>query len=292
VGTVAGWSLLTACGGADAAGPVQGTGTPRRGGTVRLAFTGGGATESLDPLAAYSPADLARGLVAFDRLFTVVDGTVTPALAVSAEPAPDARSFTLTLREGVTWHDGAPLVAEDVAFSLSQLTTPGRQFAAELLRTIDIPNLAVTGERTLRVPTLLPVGDPAGLLAGASMTVVKDGTTSFAPGTVVGTGAYRVVAFEPGRESRMVRNDDYWGGAPYADELVIISIDDAQARVNAVRGGQADYASDIPYAMAKTGAGADTLEIRAAGDRQRTGYGFVLNTTRPLMADPDRKSVV
>lgn len=269
---------------------------------MRLAFVGGGATESLDPLAAYTPADLARGLVVFDRLFTVVGGKTTPALAVSAEPAPDARSFTLTLREGVTWHDGSPLVAQDVAFSLVQLTTQGRQFAAELPRIIDIANVAVTGERTLRVPTLQAVGDPAGLLAGASMTVMKNGTMSFEPGKLVGTGAYRVVAFEPGRETRLARYDSYWGGAPNADELVLLSVDDAQARVNAVRGGQADYASDIPYPLAKTGAGANTLEVRTAGERQRTGYGFVLNTTKPLMADPrvrkalrlavDRKALV
>jgi peptide/nickel transport system substrate-binding protein len=286
-GAAAGWSVLGACAGAESAGPVRdaGKGAPRRGGTVRLAFVGGGATESLDPLAGYrSPADVVRSLVVFDPLFTVVDGKVTPSLAVSAEPAVDARSFVLTLREGVIWHDGSPLTAEDVAFSLRQLAAHP-QFASELRQHLDIPGVAVVGERTLRVPTLRPVGDPAGLLAAASMTLVKNGATSFAPEDVVGTGAYRVAAFAPGRETRLVRNDGYWGGPPNADELVIISIDDAQARANAMRGGQADYASDIPYALARTGAGAETLEIRTAGDRLRTGYGFVLNTTKPLMAD-------
>jgi hypothetical protein len=68
--------------------------------------------------------------------------------------------------------------------------------------------------------------------------------------------------------------------------------------VNTVRGGQTDYASDIPYTIARTGAGADGLEVRTAG----AGYGFVLNTTKPLLADPrvrlalrlavDRKALV
>lgn len=285
-GVAAGLSVLGGCAATESAGPVRdaGTGTPRRGGTVRLAFVGGGATESLDPLAAYSPADLARGLVMFDRLFIVADGKAAPSLAVSAEPAADVRSFVLTLREGVTWHDGSPLVAADVAFSFGQLATHP-QFASELPRHLDIPGVAVVDERTLRVPTLRAVGDPAGLLAAASMTVVKNGTTSFTPENTVGTGAYRVTAFAAGRETRLVRNDEYWGDPPNADELVIISIDDAQARANAVRGGQADYASDIPYALARTGAGADTLEIRTAGENLRTSYGFALNTTKPLMAD-------
>ncbi|MDT0345708.1 ABC transporter substrate-binding protein [Streptomyces litchfieldiae] len=289
-GAVAGWSLLAACGSSSdgSAGPVEGAGTaaPRRGGTVRLAFAGGGAGESLDPFAAYSPADLVRGLVLFDRLFNVLDGAPSPALAVSAEPAADAMSFTLTLRQNVTWHDGSPLTAADVAYSLAYLTGPGRTFASELPAYLDIERVSADGELTLTVPTLRPVGDPATLLAGAAMTVIKEGTTSFSPGEVLGTGAFRVTAFEAGREARLTRYEDYWGGPAPADELVIVSVDEAQARVNAAQGGQVDYASDIPYTAARTGAGAAGLEVRDAGAGHRHGYGFVLNTTRELMADP------
>ncbi|WP_449061202.1 ABC transporter substrate-binding protein [Planomonospora algeriensis] len=288
-GIALGWPVLGACGspptGAVRPAESGGTAAPRRGGTVRLAFTGGGATETLDPLSAYSPADLVRTLVVFDRLFTVTGGAVAPSLAVGAEPEADGRSFTLTLREGVTWHDGSPLSARDVLYSLRYLASPDRSYPSELLTYLDVRKTEVTGALTLRVPTLRPVGDPAALFAGASTAVIKDGTTSFAPGEVIGTGAYRVAAFAAGREARLVRNDDYWGGTPYADELVVISMDDAQARVNAVRGRQADYASDVPYTLAKTGAGDDGLEIRSAGEHRRTGYGFVLNTTRKLMAD-------
>jgi peptide/nickel transport system substrate-binding protein len=291
-----GWTLLAACGssstGRDAAGgPVRGAGTaaPRRGGTVRLAFAGGGATESLDPFAAYSPADLVRGQVVFDRLFDLADGEAVPGLATSAEPAANARSFELTLRQGVTWHDGSPLTAEDVAYSLAYVADPDRRFASELLTYLDVEGVTVTGERTLTVPTLQPVGDPATLLAGASMTVIRRGTEGFdslAPEEVVGTGAYRVAAFEAGREARLVRYDRYWDGPAPADELVIVSVDEPQARVNAAQGGQVDYASDIPYTTARTGAGAAGLEVRDAGPGHRTGYGFVLNTTREPCADP------
>ncbi|MFD0661997.1 ABC transporter substrate-binding protein [Thermocatellispora tengchongensis] len=186
----------------------------------------------------------------------------------------------------MTWHDGSPLRAADVAYTLAALTAPTSGAAAELTAYLDVAKVSVTGERTLRVPTLRPVGDPATLLAGAGLPVIKEGTKSFRPGELAGTGAFRVTAFEAGREARLTRYERHWGGAPPADELVVLSIDDPQARVNAVRDGQADYASDIPYALAKAGAGAAGLEIRSAGERRRTGYGFVLNTTRAPMSDP------
>ncbi|WP_433331891.1 ABC transporter substrate-binding protein [Spirillospora sp. CA-294931] len=289
-GLAAGGGLLAACGSSGGSeGPVRGGGSApaRRGGTVRLAFTGGGAGETLDPLIAYSPADLARGLVVFDRLFTLVGGRVAPALAVSARPAADARSFVLTLRQGVTWHDGTPLTSADVVHTLAMLASPSRPHPSELTGFLDVAKAEATGDLTVKVPTKRPVGDPAGLLAGASLAVIKKGTTSFRPGqAVVGTGPFKVAAFAPGREARLVRNDRYWGGPPNADTLVVLSVDDPQARANAVRGGQAEYASDIPFTLAKTGAGASGLEIRGAGENQRTGYGFVLNTTRKPFSDP------
>lgn len=280
---------LAACGLSDR-GPAVGAagtgGAPVRGGTVRVAFAGGGATETLNPFDAYSPAELARGLVVFDRLFTVSGGAAMPALATAAEPAPDGRSFTLTLRSGVTWHDGSPLTARDVLYSLRYLALPDRKYPSELLSYLDVAAAAGTGDLALRVPTTRPVGDPATLLAAASLPVVKDGATSFAPQDVVGTGPFRVAAFAAGQEARLTRFDQHWGGAPNADELVVVSVDDPQARVNAVRAGQVDFAADIPYALAKAGAGGTGIEVRDAGRQQRAGYGFVLNTTRPLMADP------
>jgi peptide/nickel transport system substrate-binding protein len=288
-GLAAAGSFLAACGGRPAAGgPMQGTGggVPARGGVLRAAFAGAGPVESLNPYAISTPAEFARSRVVYDELFRMQDGAPVGRLAVSAEPAGDGSAFLLYLREGVTWQDGSPFGAADVAYTLRYLTSPERTFPSELSRFLDTAGIEIIGERTLRVPTLTPVGDPPGLFAGANVSVLKDGTTSFDVGQVVGTGPYRLVAFEAGREARLERFDGHWDGAPYADELVVLSLDDPQARVNAVRAGQADFANDIPFTLARTGAGAADLEIRSAGDAQRTGYGFVLNTTRGPMGDP------
>ncbi|ODU07280.1 MAG: ABC transporter substrate-binding protein [Pseudonocardia sp. SCN 72-86] len=295
-GVAAAAPILSACGGrATTTGqPVvgAGSGTPKRGGTVRFAFSGAGAAESLDPFGGGSPADYARTWVVYDELFALIGGVATPRLAESVETAPDGRSFVLNLRQGVTWHDGSPFRAADVQYTLNYLSSPDRPYPSELSAFLDIPAVRIRDDRTLEVPTLMPVGDPATLFAGAGMRVIKDGTKTFDVASAVGTGSYRFADFAPGQQARLTRYDQHWDGAPYADELVVLSIDDPSARVNAVRAGQADWASDIPYTVARTGPGGDGLEIRSAGEGNRTGLGFVLNTTVAPFGDARARRAV
>ncbi|GAB3579646.1 ABC transporter substrate-binding protein [Amycolatopsis endophytica] len=281
-------ALLAACGtGGTGAAPAQMTNalTPRRGGTFRAAFTGGAAAESLDPYAGGSAVDFVRNDVIYDSLFVLENGGAAPSLATGLDTAADGRSFVLHLRENVRWHDGSAFTARDVAYSFGYMGDPARAYPSELTGYLDLAHVEVVDDATVRVPTLTPVGDPAVLLAAFPAKMVKDGTTSITAETVNGTGPYRVTAFEAGRETRLARFDGYWGEAAPADELVLLSLTDAQAQVNAVTTGQADYTGDIPFTTAKIGTTAPGLEIRTAGPATRTGFAFVLNATKPPFDD-------
>lgn len=270
--------FLAACGPA-------GTAAPRRGSTLRAVFTGGGAAESLDPFGGGSPVDFVRSDVLYDSLFVLRAGEVAPALATSAEPAADARSFVVRLRQDVLWHDGSPFTAEDVAFSLRYMSSPDRPYPSQLSAYLDVKGLKVRDRHTVEIPTLQPVGDPALFLAAFPGKMVKEHAAG------VGTGPYRVTAFEPGREARLARFERHWGGAAPMDELVLISLTDPQAKVNAVASGQADYAGDIPFTAAKTGVPAG-FEVRTAGVAARNAFGFVLNATREPFDDPRARKAV
>ncbi|MGX2992849.1 ABC transporter substrate-binding protein [Streptomyces sp. JNUCC 64] len=262
------------------------TGKAVRGGTVRLAFAGSGAAESLDPTVGTSPCDIVRYAVVFDQLFHVEDGAARPSLATAARPGARGENCTLTLRQGVTWHDGTPFTAADVVYTLAHRASPDRAFPSELTQYFDLSKARATGDHTVVVPTTRPVGDPATLFAGAGLYVIKKGTKSFTAGNTVGTGPYRVSRFRAGVETRLERFDAYWDGAGNADRITLLSIDDAQARVNAVKADQADYAADISFASAKSGAPGPGLRVRGGGEALRTSYGFVLNVTRGPCADP------
>lgn len=283
--------LLTACGSASGAAPVRSSApaTPKRGGTLRAVFTGGGATESLDPYAGGAPVDLVRHDIVFDSLFSFRGNEVAPALAVSAKPAKDLRSFVLELRKDVVWHDGSPFTAQDVLAGLRYMSAPQRPYPSELPRYFDFARAKVTGPLSVEVPTLQPVGDPALLLAAYPAKIVKTGLTAT---QAIGTGPYAVSAFAAGRETRLTRFDRYWDGPGYADEIVLTSLTDPQAKVNAVLTGQSDYTADIPYSTAKTGANSPDLEIRTAGDAGQVGFGFVLNATKAPFRDPRARKAV
>ena len=277
-------ALLTACAPATSA-PVSGTGTgpARRGGTLRAVFTGGGAAESLDPYMAGSPVDFVRNDVLYDSLFMMSGAEVKPALATGVEPGD--KSVTVRLRKGVLWHDGKPFTAADVVHSLRYMSDPKRSYPSELGMYFDTAGAKARDDLTVVIPTRVPIGDPALFLAAFPGKMVRE-----EPG--IGTGPFKVGAFAAGQQARLVRFDKHWAGQAPADELVLISVSDPQAKVNAVTAGQADYSGDIPFATAKTGVAAPGLEIRSAGPDNRASYGFILNTTKAPFNDPRVRKAV
>ncbi len=287
--------LLAACGSAGpASAPVSSAGTSaaRRGGVLTAVFTGGGPSESLDPYAGGSPVDYVRNDVIFDAPFTLEAGEVVPGLALTAEPAPDGRSFVLHLRPDVRWHDETAFTAQDVAYSLQYMNAPERSYPSQLGAFLDPTAVKVLDPLTLEVPTRQPLGDPALFLAAFPAKIVKNGTSSFTAADAIGTGAYRVTAFEAGREARLTRFDGYWGGPAPADELVLLSLTDPQAKVNTVLTGQADFAGDIPFTTAKAGVASADIEVRTAGQDNRTAFGFVLNLGLAPFDDPRARKAV
>ncbi|WP_149823884.1 ABC transporter substrate-binding protein [Streptomyces tailanensis] len=176
-------------------------------------FAGAGAQESLDPFGGTSPADLVRNDVIYDSLFVLKKGAAEPALATAAEPAADGMSFTLRLRENVLWHDGSAFTAEDVVHSFRYMSSPDRAAPSELQMYFDMQKATVKDEHTVEVRTLRPIGDPAVLLASFPAKMVKNKATDFSAKNAIGTGPYRVTAFEAGRETRLARFDKHWGGA-------------------------------------------------------------------------------
>ncbi|GAA0584077.1 ABC transporter substrate-binding protein [Kribbella sandramycini] len=281
-------ALPSACG-AAASGqtPVQATAsaTPKPGGTLRAVFTGGGATESLDPYVGGAPVDLVRHEVMYDALFRFRGNEVEAALALAAKPVAGQGAFDLELRPDVVWHDGTAFTARDVLASFAYMSSPERAYPSELSAYFDFAKATVTGPLTLRIPTRQPIGEPALLLASYPAKIVK-------PGKSIGTGPYQVDAFAAGREARLKKFDRYWEKTAVSDELVLSSLTDPQAKVNAVLSGQSDFSTDIPFTIAKTGTSNAELEIRTAGPLGRVGFGFVLNATKAPFKDPRARKAV
>ena len=230
-----------------------GASAPRRGGRLRVAHIGGGVSETLDPNAGVSVIDAARATNLFDRLARLrPDGNYELELAESFEPNADATAWTVRLRSGVTWHDGSPLTADDVIYTLRRIGAPKSTLAGvSVVAVIDLPRIKKLDTLTLRLPLVHPIAELPNSFTIFYMPVVKNGSVSFKH--PIGTGPFMFKSFTPGQSSLFVRNPHYWKtGRPYVDELELLSIADSGARLNALIGGQVDAMENMDFAQAKS----------------------------------------
>ena len=125
---------LVGCGGGTDDKADSGSGTPKRGGRLRAAFAGGGASETLDPHLAGLFADVARAKALFDKLADYgADLSAEPRLATKWEAGKALDRWQVTLREA-TFHDGRPVTAKDVLYSYRRIADPKKAASFATLR--------------------------------------------------------------------------------------------------------------------------------------------------------------
>ena len=167
-------------------------------------------------------------------------------LAESWTSTPDARVWTFKLRQGVKWHNVAPLngrefVAADVKYCLEAYAKEGAQsFTFQEVEGIETPDKH-TVRIHLKTPNVLfpqNVAEPITVMFSREV-LEEDGDLKK---RMIGTGPF--ILKEHNRKVRVVltRNPDYWDkGRPYVDEYVILSTPDAATRMAAFRTGQSDF---------------------------------------------------
>ncbi|MGW5446063.1 ABC transporter substrate-binding protein [Streptomyces asiaticus] len=275
---------LTGCGGTDdTLGGDGSAGPPRRGGRLRAAFAGGGASETLDPHLTNLFADAARAKALYDKLADYdADLSAQPRLAEKWEPNKTLDRWQVTLRKA-TFHDGRPVTAKDVLHSYRRIADPKEAFRAKAsLEPIDLDASRATGERGIEFVLKRPTAEFPNVLAAFGAYIVPKDATDF-DNKPIGSGPFRFVSFAPGRSAVFRRNEDYWDGAPHLDELEFIVANEESARVNALLGGQVEYAHELnpTTARAHEGKGQITV-IRLRGSDMQ---GFAMKTDRAPFDD-------
>jgi peptide/nickel transport system substrate-binding protein len=258
--------VLAACGTTGSPGP---SGGPKRGGNFRLGVTGGGAKDIIDGQNIVTKPDQARLVAGFETLLVYDENynLTTDGLAESVtQDAPD--TWTIRLKQGITFHDGKTLSADDVVYSIQRMLDPKQGlFGTGGLGSIDPNNLTKMDARTVRLKLKQAdstIGEQLGQYYNGMVPV---GYTR--AGTQIGTGPYKVDTFTPGQQSVHVRNPNYWrSGEPYFDKVTIIDFPDPSAQVNALLAGQLDAITDIPFAqveVVKSHSGLSVLESPGGG---------------------------
>lgn len=216
---------------------------PRRGGHLILGLNGGGPGDSLDP--AFFNADYMNtvGQQLYDCL-TVIDENVKvrPALAESWSTRPGAKEWIFKLRQGVTFHNGKPVTAADVVYSINHHRGTETKSGARAL-VASIVELKATDKHEIAITLDSGNADMPYILADVHLGIVPEGS-KFTDG--VGTGAFVLESFEPGVRTRMKRNpNDYRTNRGYVDLTETVAISDTTARLSALLSGSVHLISKL-----------------------------------------------
>ena len=162
----------------------------------------------------------------------------------------DRTKIHMTVREGVTWHDGSPFSAEDVVWSLeragAEATGNPIQFVWSKIGNFSIDGNKITADVKSFEPTLFKWMT---FLTGYVMPKAyyeKVGAEGF-ENAPIGTGPYMVDKFERNAFVRLKANANYWGGKPAFETVTIKFVTDASSRVAEVESGASHVTIEIPY---------------------------------------------
>jgi peptide/nickel transport system substrate-binding protein len=261
-------------------GETAAAGTPTPGGRLRVGLNDGGATDTLSPWNIPSYNSDARAEQVYERLYKWdPSGAPAPRLAVSAESNADATVWQVKLQDGVTFHDGKPLTADDVLYSFRYVADPtNKAESLARLEPIDLNASKKVSDLELEFHLKRPIGDFPGLLSEKALWIVPDGATDFET-TPNGTGPFKFVEWEPGVRALYERNDNYWQeGKPYVDQVEILIITDPTARLNALIGGQVEEITFIDFVQAKAQEGNSAIQIVSAAQPQTNPFYVQIDT--------------
>jgi ABC-type transport system substrate-binding protein len=305
---VAGLALASACSSsANSSGP-SGSGSspgsnPGSGSAPANVTNGGSLTVgleadwgSIDPLTAGAISSQDVAYAVFDTLLTVQpDGTLKPSLAESYTASPDAMTYTLKLRPGVTFQDGTPFDAAAVKFNLLRVADPKNACPCiadvSPLKSVDTPdsmtvviNLSIPDEA---FPTAV-LAASAGMMA--SPTAVQSEGKDF--GThPVGAGPFKFDSEVASNTVTLKAWPGYWDAANrHLDSVTFKVLTDEQARFASLQSGAIQVAENVSATSLKQAQGAAGLTVQDLG---ALGTNFVaFDMSKPPFNDVRARQAV
>jgi peptide/nickel transport system substrate-binding protein len=227
---------------------------PKRGGKITLAISDVNPDDSFDPQKNSSTMGLLSAGLMYDSLVQMdQQWNITPMLAEDYTVSKDAKTYTFKLRKGVTFHNGKPLQAADVQYTLIRMLKGGATLhGADIFGPVLKPNGVVAVDPyTVRFDLYSPDGFflvKLGFWYGK--IIQRDADFSK---TSAGTGPFKGVSFKGGQGFQVVRNDNYWmNGLPYLDGITGIVETSVATKVESVINGNIDFSDQADFSTIKS----------------------------------------
>jgi peptide/nickel transport system substrate-binding protein len=276
------------------------TGTPVKGGEIVFGAESDVAT--LDVGAAAQPSDKFITLGLYDPLTTYVDGKVVPYLAESLEPeGDDLATWNMTLRSGVTFHDGTPLNADAVVKHFLRMQDPATACpcldTAKQIASMETPDgpegLSLVFK--LNTPSVAFPNDIAGSVGYVESPAAVAQWGAEYKNHPVGTGPFTLAEYVPGDRVVLQAYPNYWQKddngiqLPYLDKITVKPIPDAGQRLTALETGDID--------MFQTAVSSDIAQAESRGFAAQKISGssstiLLMNNSKPPFDDVRARQAV
>jgi peptide/nickel transport system substrate-binding protein len=220
-------------------------------------------------------------------------GLIVPALAESWEASEDGLTWTFNLREGVTFHDGTPLTASDVAFSINRIQNP--DIASPRAGNFElVSQITALDDNTVELVLEQPFSPLLSVLAFSLNVIVSEDVAMANDNNltqvVIGTGPFAFAEYLPQTRMILEKNDAYWGtdeagnALPYLDGITFTFYPDPASRTTAIQTGAVDWieyvpAADVPLLEVNP-------EVSVVGGLSANFRAMYLNTQEPPFDDP------
>jgi peptide/nickel transport system substrate-binding protein len=258
------------------AGAVRAEG-PKEGGTLVMGLGGGESTNSLDPGLALSQVALVYLGSLGDYLTGVApDGSILYRLAEEVSSSPDAKEWTFKIRDGVTFHNGKKLTADDVMKTMQRHSDKeSKSGALGIMKGIE--SMKVDGDKFV-VTLHTPNADLPYLMSDYHLVIQPDGGLDN-PTSGIFSGPYKLKSFDPGVRVVMEKNKDYWDKTRgHFDEVQIIVINDSTARNAALQSGQVQMVNLVDPKVADLLKRAPNVQLEASSGKGFYCFNMFCNT--------------
>jgi peptide/nickel transport system substrate-binding protein len=209
----------------------------------------------------FDPAETSGIITPFLTLYALHDAlakpmpgqAMAPGLAESWTVSPDGLAYDFVLRKNVKFHNGEPVTAEDVKFSLERYRGASAKALKDAVATVETPDPGRVRIRLKRVwPDFLTfyLGSTGASWVVPKKYVERVGDEGFKKAPV-GAGPYRFVSFTPGVELVVEAHEQYWRKSPNVKRLVLRAIPDEATRLAALKGGDVDVIYQMRGALAE-----------------------------------------
>lgn len=213
---------------------------------------------------------------------------LVPSLATAWERTSDT-VMRLTLREGVTFHNGDPFTAADVKFTFDRLNSPDTALVEAASYFASFKEVRVIDDYTVEIETHQP--DPLleqRLASWGSWIVPKNyiesvgGDEAFGA-AAIGTGPYKVVSLDPDNELILETYEGYWGELPPVKQVIFRVIPEPSTRVTALLNGEVQIITNIPPDQVPTLESADNVTLKQIPLANMHVLRY--NTNHPVLSD-------